>query len=223
MSETGFRDARRELTSLTARAEKRLLVWLAARMPAWVSSDHLTGLGLVAMVAAGAAYALSAGNPAWLHAVNVLLALNWFGDSLDGTVARYRNRSRPRYGFYVDHMVDTLGVLALLGGLALSGHMGVGVAVALLIAYYLLSINIYLATYTLGVFQIAYGRLGGTELRLLMMAGNLALLAVPTVSLWGQAVRLYDLAGAAATAAMLVTLAVSCLRNTRELFRLERV
>jgi phosphatidylglycerophosphate synthase len=222
-AETGFRDARRELTSLTAAAEKRALLWLAARMPSWVSSDQLTALGLLAMVAAGVAYALSAHQPAWLHAVNALLFVNWFGDSLDGTLARYRNRSRPRYGFYVDHMVDTLGVLALLGGLALSGFMSVAVAVTLLIAYYLLQINIYLATYTLGVFKIAYGRLGGTELRLLLALGNLGLLVAPSFDLFGRSVLLYDVCGVGAAAAMLVTLTVSCLRNTRELFLLERV
>ena len=223
MSETVFRDARREMTSLTARVEKRALLWLAARMPAGVNPDHLTLLGLLAMVAAGGAYALSARQPGWLHAVNLLLALNWFGDSLDGTLARYRNRSRPRYGFYVDHMVDTFGVLALLGGLALSGYMSAPVAVAILIAYYLLSINIYLATYTLGVFKIAYGRLGGTELRMLLALGNLALLFAPSITVFGRSVRLYDVCGIGTAAALLVTLAVSCLRNTRELFRLERI
>jgi phosphatidylglycerophosphate synthase len=223
MAETVFRDARREMTSLTAVMEKRALLWLAARMPAWVSSDQLTLLGLLAMVAAGGAYALSASEPGWLHAVNLLLVVNWFGDSLDGTLARHRNRSRPRYGFYVDHMVDTVGVLALLGGLALSGYMSPPVAAALLIAYYLLSINIYLATYTLGVFKIAYGRLGGTELRLLLALGNLALLVAPSFTVFGRSVRLYDLCGVGAAAAMLLTLAISCLRNTRELFLLERV
>jgi archaetidylinositol phosphate synthase len=223
MSETVFRDARRELTSLTAVVEKRVLLWLAARMPARVNSDHLTLLGLLAMVAAGGAYALAADQPAWLHVVNALLLVNWFGDSLDGTLARHRNRSRPRYGFYVDHMVDTLGVLALMAGLAVSGYMSVGVAVAIVIAYYLLSINIYLATYTLGVFKIAYGRFGGTELRILMALGNLALLASPTVTVMGRPVLLYDLCGIGAAGAMLAALAVSCLRNTRELFRLEKV
>jgi phosphatidylglycerophosphate synthase len=223
MSETGFQDARRELTSLTAKVEKRLLLWLAARLPSWASSDQLTVLGLLAMVGAGGAYALSAAQPAWLHVVNALLVVNWFGDSLDGTLARHRNRSRPRYGFYVDHMVDTFGVLALLGGLALSGFMSTAVAVVLLIAYYLLQINIYLATYTLGVFKIAYGRLGGTELRLLLALGNLALLLAPSLTLFGRTVLLYDLCGLGAAAAMAVTLVISCLRNTRELFLLERV
>ena len=222
MSDFVFRDARRELPSITGDLEKRILLWLAARMPARVSSDHLTLLGLLAMVLAGGAYALSRHDPAWLHAVNTLLALNWFGDSLDGTLARFRNRARPRYGFYVDHLADAVGVLFLLAGLAWSGFMSPPVAVALLVAYYLLSINIYLATHTLGVFRIAYGRVGGTELRILLAGGNLALLAVPRLSWAGASVLLYDIGGVAMTLAITVTLAVSVVRNTRELLRLER-
>jgi archaetidylinositol phosphate synthase len=222
MSEFVFRETRRELASVTANQEKKILLWLAARMPARVSSDHLTLLGLLAMVLAGGAYALSRRDPAWLHAVNVLLFVNWFGDSLDGTLARFRNRARPRYGFYIDHLVDAVGVLFLLGGLARSGFMSPPVAVALLLAYYLLSINIYLATHTLGVFRIAYGRVGGTELRILLAGGNLALLAMPRLSWAGTSVLLYDVCGVAMTLAITATLAVSVARNTRELLRLER-
>jgi phosphatidylglycerophosphate synthase len=218
-----FVEARREQISLTASLEKRALLWLAARMPAAVNSDHLTTLGLLAMVAAGAAYAMSQRWPSALHLVNLCLLLNWFGDSLDGTLARHRRQTRPRYGFYVDHMVDTFGTAFLLGGLALSGFMSVPVATALLVAYYALSIHIYLATYVLGVFRIAYGRLGGTELRLVLAIGNLALLAWPRLALFGREWRLYDMLGAGAAAALLVTLLLSSVRTMRELFRLERL
>jgi hypothetical protein len=119
----GFREATRELKSLTGSLERKVLYWFAARLPPWVNSDHLTVLGFLSMVAAGACYALTSYDPRWLHAVNVLLVVNWFGDSLDGTLARHRNRSRPRYGFYVDHIVDMYGFLALLGGLAVSPYM----------------------------------------------------------------------------------------------------
>jgi len=141
---------RRELTSLTAEPERRALLFLAARVPAAVGPDHLTALGLVAMLAAGAAYALSARWPLLLLAVNALLVLNWLGDSLDGTLARYRQRTRPRYGFYVDHMVDALGALSLLLGLAASGWMTPWLAMALLLAYLLLSVNIALAACSRG-------------------------------------------------------------------------
>lgn len=216
-------EARRELRGITAAAEKKLLLWLAARTPAWVHPDHLTGLGLLAMLGAGVAYAVSARVPAALHLVNAALALNWLGDSLDGTLARFRERCRPRYGFYVDHLVDALGALFLLGGLALSGYMSERVALLLLIAYFLVSINIYLATYTLGVFKISFGAVGGTELRLLLMLGNLLFLARPAVTVLGRSVLFADVVGVAATLGLIVVLSVTTVRNTRTLYALERV
>lgn len=221
--EKRFEEARRELRGLTAGVEKKVLLWLAARTPARVTPDHLTALGLLAMILAGAAYAFSSETPAMLHVVNAALVLNWLGDSLDGTLARFRQRSRPRYGFYVDHLVDAFGALFLLGGLALSGYMSERIALALLIAYFLVSINIYLATYTLGVFKISFGPVGGTELRLLLGLGNLALLVQPRLALLGRQFLLYDVVGAMAIAGLIVVLIVTTARNTRTLYRLERV
>jgi phosphatidylglycerophosphate synthase len=175
------------------------------------------------MLAAGAAYALSGGRPWLLVAVNALLVVNWFGDSLDGTLARYRDRCRPRYGFYVDHMVDMFGALALLGGMAASGYMSAGAAVAVLVAYLMMGIHVYLATYTLGVFKIAYGGLGGTELRLLLAAGNLVVMAAPRLTVAGHSFLVYDLAGVAAAAGLAVTLARAVARSTRRLYELERL
>jgi len=219
----GFREATRELKSLTASLERRVLYWLAARLPPWANSDHLTVLGFLAMVAAGACYALTRYDPRWLHLVNVLLVVNWFGDSLDGTLARHRSRLRPRYGFYVDHIVDMYGFLALLGGLAVSPYMSRWVAFGLLVIYYMLSIHIYLSTYTEGVFKIAYGKVGGTELRLILIAGNLVLLVHPCLTVAGRSYALYDLAGALAIAGLAVTLVASTLRSTRRLYQLERL
>ena len=218
-----FEDAPREL-GVTGSIEKRVLTWIANRIPLWINSDHLTALGLLAMVGAGGAYWLGgASDVRWLHAVNALLVVNWFGDSLDGTVARVRARCRPRYGFYVDHMVDMFGVLFLLGGLALSGFMSAPVAVAVLLAYYLLSINVYLATYTLGVFKISVGGLGGTELRLLLIAGNLLLMQASHLPLLGRSVPIYDLVGVVAAVAMASGLVWSTVKNTTALYRLERL
>jgi archaetidylinositol phosphate synthase len=217
-----FPDAPRVL-GITNTLEKRVLAWLAARIPAAVNSDHLTALGFAAMFGAGAAYALSARWPWLLLAVNAALAVNWFGDSLDGTLARFRNRCRPRYGFYVDHMVDACGAFFLLGGLALSGYMHPWVAAAVLVAYFLLSIHVYLATYALGVFKIAFGGLGGTELRLLLAAANVAVLLVPTVTLAGATVRVFDLIGGGVAAALVVMLVGAVARTTRELYVRERL
>ena len=219
---TTFSDARREL-GLTGSLEKRVLLWLAARMPARVGSDHLTALGLAAMVAAGAAYALSGRFPWLLLAVNALLALNWFGDSLDGTLARYRNRCRPRYGFYVDHMVDMFGALFLLGGLALSPWMSAWAAAAVLVAYFMLAIHVYLATYTLGVFKIAFGGLGGTELRLVLAAVNVLVFFMPQAGVAGATVLLLDVVGVLVAAGLTVMLLLAVARATRTLYELERL
>jgi archaetidylinositol phosphate synthase len=221
--EPGYREARRELSGLTAGVEKRVLGWLAARLPAWINPDHLTALGLLAMLLGGAAYAGSGRYPALLWVVNIALALNWFGDSLDGTLARHRGKLRPRYGFYVDHVSDVFGALFLVTGLAVSGHMTPALASSLLVAYLVFSVNLYLATHTLGRFKMSYGPVGGTELRLVLAAANVALMAWPSVWLLGQPVRLFDLVGLLGTAALTGTLLRSVAQTTRELYRLERV
>lgn len=197
-----YTEARREL-GITGAMEKRLLVWLAARLPARVGPDHLTALGLLAMLAGGIAYGRVPQDPRWLHAVNVCLFLNWFGDSLDGTLARVRNTQRPRYGFYLDHVVDALGASLLLAGLAASGLARPAVAAALLVAYLLMSVEIALAAHVTGVFRIARGAIGGTELRLLLMAANLAALAWPRVAVLGLDLGLFDLIAAPAAAGVL--------------------
>ena len=151
---TGFAPATRIQESLVASAEKRTLIWLAQRTPAWINSDHLTLLGFVSQCLAGACYALARFNRDALLLGIVFLALNWLGDSLDGTLARVRNRQRPRYGFYVDHITDTIAAFFLMGWLALSGYVHPGIAMGMLVAFLMLSIEAYLATYTLGRFHL---------------------------------------------------------------------
>ncbi len=216
-----FREATRIQQSFLSNLEKRTLIWLAARTPAWINSDHLTLLGLFSMAGAGAAYWWSARNRAGLLLVILCLALNWLGDSLDGTLARFRDHSRPRYGFYVDHIVDAFSAFFLLGGLALSGYMHPIVALGLLIAYLLLSVEIYLASYTLGDFKISYFKMGPTELRILLSIGNLAVLWRSTVHLLGRAHRLFDVAGTLGISGMLLIMVISSIQHTMRLYRLE--
>ncbi len=157
MSKTrAFRDAQRDHQSFLAPLEKKVLIWLAQRMPARVNSDHLTLLGFVAMLGVGLSYWYASRSRIGLVCASAWLVINWFGDSLDGTLARVRNRLRPRYGFYVDHICDAFGTFFMLGGMALSGYMSPAVAAALLIAYLLLNIEVYLATYTLGSFHLSF-------------------------------------------------------------------
>ncbi len=216
-----FRQANRIQQSVLAQAEKRALIWLAERTPAAINSDHLTILGLAAQIMAGVSYALSAQNKNWLLAVIVFLALNWLGDSLDGTLARVRAQQRPRYGFYVDHMVDGFGSLALMGGLALSGYMHPYIAIGLLIAFLLLSIQSYLATYTLGEFRLSFWSFGPTELRVLLAIGNLALLRWPIVL--KNHYRLFDIGGAIGLIGMTTMLIFFAARNTYRLYQEEKI
>ena len=218
-----FPDMLRVQESWVAAVEKRALLWLAARIPHRIGPDHLTVLGFAAQIGAGVCYACAPWNRYALLGVIACLALNWLGDSLDGTLARVRQRQRPRYGFYVDHMVDTFGALALMGGLALSGYMHPGIAIGLLVAFLMLSVQSYLATHALGEFRISFWRFGPTELRILLAVGNLALFWKPVVHLFGGRYRLFDVGGAIGLAGMGLMMVVFTLQNTIRLYREERI
>src|SRR5580765_5585425 len=174
---------------------------MAARMPSRVTSDHLTGLALAAMLGAGLSFWAAGTWPGFIVLVVACLAINWFGDSLDGTLARVRKHERPRYGYYVDHMVDMMGMLFLFGGLALSGYMNPLIAFGVVVVYFMMSIEVYLAAHTLGRFQITYLMMGPTELRIILSAGALWLLVRPSVTIMGHAFRLFDVGGLVSIAA----------------------
>ncbi len=223
MSNKPFQEAERKQLSLLASAEKKTLIWMARRMPLWVNSDHLTLLGFAAMFAAGGCYWASSTDRRALVGVIAALAVNWFGDSLDGTLARVRNRLRPRYGFYVDHITDAIGTFFLMGGLALSSYMSPYIALGLLIAYFLLSIEVYLTTYAIGSFHLSFWTFGPTELRLLLCIGNIALFYGPVVKLFGRHFLLFDVGGSVGIVGMGLMLIWSSIRHTRELYNAERL
>ena len=208
-------------TSLLAAVEKRCLVWMAQRLPRAINSDHLTALAAIAMLGAGICYWVAPGAPAALWGVVLLLVANWFGDSLDGTLARVRRHERPRYGFYVDHVLDAVGILFLIAGLVLGGFMSLSIGAGFLIAYYLLTNEIALATHTVGTFRISYWKFGPTELRILLAIGTLQLLHSPEVSLFGRRLLLFDVGAGVATIGLFVTFIVSAIRNTRTLYAAE--
>jgi phosphatidylglycerophosphate synthase len=220
---TKFKPATRIQESVLASAEKRTLLWLANRLQAWVNSDHLTALGLVALMLAGCCYAAAKANPLFLNLATLCLFVNWFGDSLDGTLARVRNRQRPRYGFYVDHVTDAIGALFLMGGLALSGYIHPAVAIGMLVAFLLLSIEVFLATYTLGAFHLSFWGFGPTEIRILLAVGNAVLLVHPYARIVGQTYLLFDVGGVIASAGMFGMFIFSALKHTAQLYREERL
>ena len=216
-----FRDAFRLQESFTAAAERKALAWLAARLPAQANSDHLTLVGFISMILAGASYAFARTHHVGLMLATLFLALNWFGDSLDGTLARLRNRQRPRYGFYVDHMIDTFGGLFLMGGLAMSGFVDWRIALGMFVAFLMLSVEVYLATYTIGTFQLSFAKFGPTEIRILLALGNVALWFHPDARIFGSSYRIFDVGGVIAIAGMSLILVVSTIFNTVKLYRAE--
>ena len=210
--------------SLLAPLEKRALIWIATRLPRAVNSDHLTVLGITSMLAAGLAYWYSSVNPIGLWIVNVCLFLNWFGDSLDGTLARVRDRQRPRYGYYVDHVVDVVAISLLMGGMALSGHLSPTIAAFFLVGYLLLSSEVFLATHVLNKFQISFFKFSPTELRILLIIGNLFVYYMnPRIKWLGDIWQLYDIGFAIGAAGVLLIFAITSIRHTVQLYNEERL
>ena len=215
--------APREKTFLLARPEARVLEWIARRLPSWVMPDHLTALGVLAAIAIAAAYALSNRDPVWLWAASGLLVVHWLGDSLDGTLARVRRSERPRYGYYLDHLVDAIAT-ALIGiGLGFSPYMLLVTGLVIVVAYLVLSINTYLETHALGVFSLGYGRLGPTEARVALIAINtlLVLGIAPSMSIFGFGITVLDVVALGGAALMAAGLGVRAFKNLRKLAQLE--
>src|SRR5262245_7180754 len=214
-------DHTRHYRSALADAEKRLLIAIAGRLPASIHSDHLTGLALFSMLAAGPAFALIPITP-WAAVLFILLlALNWFGDSLDGTVARVRHHQRPRYGFYVDHVVDVVGTAALVAGMAMSGVMTPALACAVLSAYLMVAAESFLGTYSLGVFRMSFASIGPTELRIILAAGAIAVAIDPWVEIAGARFLLLDVGGVVAIGGLLVAFVVGAIKTGVALYKAE--
>ena len=205
------------------RAERRFLPWLAPKLPRWVLPDDMTALGVAAAFGVCAAYQLTNEGEAWLWVASALLIVQWLGDSLDGTLARVRRIQRPKYGYYLDHLVDAIATAAIGIGLGLSPYMLLSVATLVVVAYLILSINVYLESYALGRFSLGYGHLGPTEIRLILILLNTALALG-----WGLDFRIaeldvtvLDVVGLGIAAVMIALLVTRAVKNLRELAREE--
>ncbi len=216
-------DAERQATFVLTRFEKWALPRMAAALPRWVMPDHLTGIGVFGATMIAAAYLCSRWSPLWLWVANLGLLINWFGDSLDGTLARYRKHERPRYGFYLDHLTDAYSTIAVGLGLGFSPYMLLSTGLAIVIAYLTLSINVYLETAVYKVFRFGYGIIGPTEARLLLIVLNLTALWVGPLDfgIKGIGFTVFDVVGIAAALGMIALLATRAGRNLRDLARLE--
>jgi phosphatidylglycerophosphate synthase len=213
----------RKLTSLLAEPERRLLRAIAARIPRRWRPNHLTALGVVGATGVGLAYALARVHPAWLWVASALLVVQWFGDSLDGTLARVRGIERPRYGYYLDHMTDAYSTVVIGVGIALSGYVHFGLALGLVVLYLALSINVYLESEVFGRFQLGYSRMGPTEARILLIGLNagLALYREVPAGVWPELRVIANVAAGLLAAAFAAVLIARFVRNVYVLARLE--
>jgi archaetidylinositol phosphate synthase len=219
----GNSDAWRIQNGLLSELERKGLLRLVKRIPPWVNSDHLTVVGFLAMIFASISYGLSASNSNFLWLASFFILMNWLGDSLDGTLARYRNRLRPRYGFYVDHILDTFSTSFLICGLALSGYLTPSIAALFLIVYLMLSIQVYLATYSTGKFKLSYGWFSPTELRVLLIIGNWAVISRPEVIVSNNRILLFDLGGVIGIVIMAFILVQSTVKNIVYLYNKDKL
>lgn len=213
----------REHRTVLAAAEKRLLIAIARRLPTFINSDHLSALALTSMIGAAVAFAFIEHSRLAAAGFVACLALNWFGDSLDGTLARVRHQQRPNYGYYVDHVIDLAGTAALLIGMAASGLMTATIAFALLAVYFMVAAETFLGTHALGVFRMSFAGVGPTELRFLLAAGAIKVSIDPVVNVSGMDVLLLDVGGLVAIIGLLFAFVVSAIRNGRTLYRKEPV
>lgn len=218
-----FQEAIRVQQNLIADSEKRVLLWLAGKTPEAVNSDHLTTVGAMGMFLTGASYVYARYSHYGLLLGCVFLAVNWLGDSLDGTLARHRKRQRPRYGFYVDHVIDCFGITALFAGMGASGYMRPMFAAWMLIAYLLLSSEIFLATYAVGRFEMSHVGLGPTELRILLCIGNVYLFFWPSTHPFGLQLSLLDFGAILGAIGMTMIALSSAVRHGRTLYDAEKL
>ena len=214
--------APREMGFLLAGPEKRVLTALAGYVPRTIRSNHLTVLGTIGAVMAGAGYALSSRHPAWLWLASLGLAINWLGDSLDGTLARVRLTQRPKYGYYLDHIVDAFSTTVIGLGIGLSPYVDVGIALGLVVAYLALSINVYLESTVFGVFRLAYGRIGPTEVRILLVLLNTTVVMYEAFSVT-RSVSLSKVANLGMTVVLIGMVAVLVARFARNVYRLAKL
>ena len=214
--------APREMQFLLAGPEKRFLTALAAYVPRTIRSNHLTVFGTLGAVIAGAGYALSSRHPAWLWAASLGLAMNWLGDSLDGTLARVRQTQRPKYGYYLDHIVDAFSTTVIGLGIGLSPYVDVGIALGLVVAYLALSINVYLESTVFGIFRLAYGRIGPTEVRILLLLLNTAVIVYEATTVT-HSLSLSRVANWGMTAALVGMIGVLVARFVANLYRLAKL
>ena len=185
------KQAARIQTSILNAAEKKVLVWLAERMPSWVTSDMLTFVGFIGALIVAAGYALSNLSLYWMWLSCLGLFINWFGDSLDGSLARVRNTQRKTYGFFIDHNVDVINETIMFIGVGCSPIVNMSFAMLALVGYFMLSIYVYIDCHLKGEMRLTYGGLGPTEFRIILILVNIAFMYIPWLTAWKRDMVLF--------------------------------
>lgn len=191
MENTETKQSTRIQTSLLNPSEKVILRALARRIPLFVTSDHLTAIGVVGAVIVLVGYALTTYSPAWLWLANAGFFINWFGDSLDGTLARFRNQQRPLYGFYIDHNLDCVCAFLMVLGAGMSAYMSLTVALLIIVPYFMLDVFVMINAHLKNEFQLTFAKLGPTELRLIIILVNACFFFIPTLQTWSYTFSLF--------------------------------
>ena len=222
--------SQRVQTSILNAPEKKILNWLAARQPDWVTSDMLTAIGSVGALMIGTGYALSGVNINFLWLSTLGLFVNWYGDSLDGTLARYRNAQRPKYGFFIDHMVDCFNEVAMFVGFGLSPFVKFNLGLMVLACYFMISIYVYISAHLKGEFKLTYAKCGPTEIRFIAVIVNTGLLFVPAVrqfaldiTLFGHdiSLSLFDIVAIVLVVGMLLLIFINFIKDAKQYAKLE--
>ena len=223
-------DAVRIQTSILNTAEKKVLVWLAERQPSWMTSDILTYIGTFGAIVIAVGYIMSSRDMNWLWLSSLGFVVNWYGDSLDGTLARVRNRQRPIYGYYFDHTVDAVNELIIVLGIGLSGMVHLSLALLILALYLMLTINVSINAHLKKEFRLTYARMGPTELRIIMIIVNTVLVLIPSIGtfshtfmLWGRelTIRTMDYVAAFIFLALLLIYLTEIVKDAKEYARLD--
>lgn len=203
--------------------ERPALQWLAAHMPSWVMPDTLTAVGVLGAIVIMVSYWLTSYDKAFLWLASLGLVINWFGDSLDGTLARYRKIQRPKYGFFVDHTVDAFNEVLIILGLGLSPYVKFDIALLALVGYLLMSVQTFIRTCVSGVFQISYGKIGPTEVRVIVIAANTLMFFIgnPSIELPLGTTSVYDLIIFTIAIALFAVFIGSSIREARRLSKID--
>ncbi len=208
-------------TSILSRGEKKLLVWLAQKQPRWVTSDFLTFVGVAGAVLATVGGLLSRIDAEYLWITSFGLAVNWYGDSLDGTLARIRDTQRPVYGFFIDHTLDALATCFVCVGLGLSPMIRLDVALLMLAGYLCLSIYTYVCTIIINEFRLTYGKLGPTEVRILLVVIVTLYMYTPWATIHynicGEDWGVFDIIGGAVATVLFLLYVIQFIRDRRDL------